>query len=538
MNFEAWLKNKGFDPLLMSSEQLTAMRTLYEIEQKQTAAVPVAQPVAQPVQQPARADRDGNPAPAPAAQPAIAGQASFDEKMQAIEAEGARIEYIRESAARAAQAHVGNPEKVKQLRELADAAIADQKMDARAFDLALLRLDRAMGPMVLSPRRPEITQDVVEAAVCVAGGLRSAEKEYPDQVLEAAHRHFRGGMGLQQLLLVSARRNGFRGESFRGNERTVLRHAFRVADEGLDLRAGGPSTYDLSGILSNVANKFLREAFLAVETAWREIAAIRNVSDFKEISSYSLTGDNQYEQIAPGGKIKHGTLGERSYTNRADSYGKMLGIDRRDLINDDLGAFTGANRRLGRGGALKINDVFWTEWLDDSTFFPTDKSLSNYDDGATDSVLSLAGLENADLIFRQQTDPDGKPLGVMPAILLVPVTLRVTALNLMASTLTAAAQSTATVGLTNVWQNMFRVVSSTYLSNSSYTGYSTTAWYLLADPNDLPAIEVCFLNGQEMPTVETAEADFDTLGIAIRGYHDFGARKQEYRAAVKLKGAA
>jgi hypothetical protein len=67
---------------------------------------------------------------------------------------------------------------------------------------------------------------------------------------------------------------------------------------------------------------------------------------------------------------------------------------------------------------------------------------------------------------------------------------------------------------------------------------SAAAWYLLADPNDLPFIEAVFLNGQESPTVESADADFNTLGIQFRGYHDFGVDTQEYRAAVKSKGSA
>jgi hypothetical protein len=83
------------------------------------------------------------------------------------------------------------------------------------------------------------------------------------------------------------------------------------------------------------------------------------------------------------------------------------------------------------------------------------------------------------------------------------------------------------------------LVRSSYLSNANMGGgYSTKAWYLLADPNDLSFIEVCFLNGREAPIVETADADFNTLGIQMRGYHDFGVKKQEYRAAVKSKGEA
>ncbi len=62
--------------------------------------------------------------------------------------------------------------------------------------------------------------------------------------------------------------------------------------------------------------------------------------------------------------------------------------------------------------------------------------------------------------------------------------------------------------------------------------------FLCHNPADLAAIEVVFLNGQEAPTIETADADFSVLGIQMRGYHDFGAALQESRAAVKAKGEA
>ena len=121
----------------------------------------------------------------------------------------------------------------------------------------------------------------------------------------------------------------------------------------------GFSTVDIGGILSNVANKFLLEGFFAVERTWRNICAVRNVSDFKTVTSYRLIGKDQYEQVPPGGELKHGTLGNETYSNKADTYGLMLSIDRRDIINDDLGAITTVPRKLGRGSGLKINDIFW-----------------------------------------------------------------------------------------------------------------------------------------------------------------------------------
>jgi hypothetical protein len=46
-----------------------------------------------------------------------------------------------------------------------------------------------------------------------------------------------------------------------------------------------------------------------------------------------------------------------------------------------------------------------------------------------------------------------------------------------------------------------------------------------------------FLNGQQTPIVENADADFNQLGIQFRGYYDFGVGIQEYRAAVQSNGS-
>jgi hypothetical protein len=85
---------------------------------------------------------------------------------------------------------------------------------------------------------------------------------------------------------------------------------------------------------------------------------------------------------------------------------------------------------------------------------------------------------------------------------------------------------------------LVRVEVSRYLANAQYTGNSAKAWYLLAEANDLAVIEVAFLNGQESPTIETAQADFNVLGIQMRGYHDFGVALQEPKGGMKAKGEA
>jgi len=412
--------------------------------------------------------------------------------------------------------------------EIAAKAISDG-WDVTRTELEVLRADRPKTPAVQVPDN-SVTSQVLEAACMLSAGLTNLDAQYEEKALDLAAKRFHGGIGLQELLLEAAWANGYSGRNFR-NVRDAMRFAFAS-----DIRAEGVSTVDIGGILSNVANKFLLEGFFSVERVWRNICAVRNVNDFKTVTSYRLIGTDQYEPVAPGGELKHGTLGSESYTNKADTFGLMLAVDRRDIINDDLGAITTVPRKLGRGSGLKINDVFWTIFLNNSAFFTAGNK--NYIAGA-DTALTIDGLTKAEQTFMDQVDSDGKPIGLMPAIMLVP-----TALSALGTQLFKALEirdNTSGKGAyptNNPHTGKYRVEVSRYLANAKYTGNSAKAWYLLAEPNDLPMIEVAFLNGQESPTIETAAADFDTLGIRMRGYHDFGCSLQDPRSGIKAKGEA
>jgi hypothetical protein len=122
--------------------------------------------------------------------------------------------------------------------------------------------------------------------------------------------------------------------------------------------------------------------------------------------------------------------------------------------------------------------------------------------------------------------------------LLVPNALNALASQLMNSTEVRDTTANTLYGVSNPHAGKYTIVRSSYLSNAAYTGNSATAWYLIADPNDMPVIEVVFLNGRDTPIVESADADFNTLGIQMRGYHDFGVAKQEFRGGIKSKGAS
>lgn len=497
--FDAWLAAKGFDDRdALTEAQESNLRALYDVER----AAPRVDP-----------NR----------------RQTLDDIVNAQRLEDERVDDITRITA---EAIADRPALLDRFDQMAKAAI-EAKTTVQEFKIKMLSLRAEVAPGAFIPKgdtRP--AADVIEAAVCLTGGLTNPEKHFDARTLDAARRRFPHGLGLVELLQIGARENGHPVPSPR-DIRALLRGAFD--DHPGHVRAQGWSTLSLPGIFSNTANKFLVDSFAAVESTWRAITAIRSVRDFKTVTSYSLTGDMKYEKVGPGGEIKHGTLGELSYTNKAETYAKMFAITRQDIVNDDLGALTQIPRKLGRGAALALNDVFWAAFMNNSSFFTSGRG--NFASGAG-TALSIASLTAAETLFLNQTDPDGNPVAVMPRILLVPNALSVTANNLMDSRIIANDTTANTVTLANnPHAGKFSVVRSSYLSNTNITGNSTTAWYLLADPNDMAVIEVAFLNGKDTPTVESADADFNTLGIQFRGFHDFGVGLQEYRAGVKEAGA-
>jgi Mu-like prophage major head subunit gpT len=404
-------------------------------------------------------------------------------------------------------------------RDIAATAVAEG-WDGTRTELEVLRASRPKSPAVGtdSDRKPDTR--VLVATACMSAGMRDDRllASFGEEAVNRADQL--RGIGLQEFCALAA---GQHLPRFNSDASGWLRAAF--------------STLSLPGILSNVANKMLLDGFGYVEDAWRQVCKIGSVRDFKEHTRYRLTGDMKYQKVGKDGELKHGEVGEETFSQKADTHGIMFSLTYPDIVNDDLGAFAEIPQMLGMGAAEAIAEAVFTLLLSNpSSFFSV--AHKNYQEG-TDTELSIGGLTIAEQMFLEQTKPNGRPLGIAPSVLLVPP-----ALNVVGSQLLNATQVNETTTAnkpkpaTNPHAGKFAVVSSAYLSNAGFTGNSNKAWYLLADPMRLPAIEVAFLNGRQTPTVERADADFNKLGIQFRGYINFGVKEQDYRGAVKMKGEA
>lgn len=191
------------------------------------------------------------------------------------------------------------------------------------------------------------------------------------------------------------------------------------------------STYSLPVALGNVANKVLLEAYTDAPATWRSFAAIRSAGDFKDQTAIRPSFTGSLQPVAPGGELKHGGVSEWTATYRVDTFGRILSIDRRDLVNDDLGVFDDTARAFGRAAMRRLNDLVFQVLLDNAGGF---FSLANGNllEGI-DTVLTIDSLAEAITAMLTQRDDEGNDLDLRPRTLLVPPELQPTAKAILES---------------------------------------------------------------------------------------------------------
>ncbi len=511
MEFEAWVREQGFDPDNLNELQTASLQGIYASRSTSQNASDDDDASSE------NSDGDAAASPTPpitaTAAPLTPPRSGIDELRAQWAAERRRIAKISELCA-------GEHPEI-------EARAVEEGWDQTRTELELLRVARPKAPAIHSA--PVVASArVLEAAVWMSAHVPEKEclREFGEQTLDAAHPYRQ--IGLRELVAECARLEGHQIPRVFGDGKVTIQAGF--------------STISLPGILESVMNRTMLAAYEASPIAALQLCAIGSVSDFKEVSRYRLLGTGGFEKVSPTGELKSGTLSEQKYSNRADTYGQILILDRRDIVNDDLDAFLDLPRQMGRSGAESIDDLFFTLFLSNpGSFFHADNG--NYQEGAA-TAFGSDSLTTAKTLFRKQkagpgTKPkDQKPINVRPRYLVVPVELETDAELLMGSAqLMIDASGTKTkIPVDNPHRNKYEVVSMPHLSDAYYAGSSAKAWYLFADPAVLPAFEIVFLNGRRAPVIERVDAPPNTLGMGFRGFIDVGIKEQDPRGAVKAKG--
>lgn len=361
----------------------------------------------------------------------------------------------------------------------------------------------------------------VEAALEVRMGLRD---RLPDDARDLGRR---GVRGLAEFMLE---RQGVRVHELTADEFAdiALKGSTQSSRDGV---RGMMSTSDFTHLLANVQNKAMRKAYEATPQNWLAFARRTEAPDFKPLRRIQLSGGTALKRVNEHGEFERGSLSDTSETYSLNTEGLIFAFTRKAFLNDDLGELSRVTTRMGAraadrrsdlviglitGNAVMADGLAW--------FHATHLNLAT---GAP-SALSLTSLATMLQAMRTQKDANGNLLNLMPATLLVPAALEVTAKQLTTQVTPAQASNV------NYFQGLFERVLVEPRLDAAVGG--STAWYAFASTSRVDVIEYAELSGQSGPQIMVRNG-FDIDGVEYRVSDDFGAAPLEYVSAYKAAGA-
>jgi hypothetical protein len=280
-----------------------------------------------------------------------------------------------------------------------------------------------------------------------------------------------------------------RGVNTRGMDR------MRLVGDAFTYRVGNyQTTGDFPILLENVLGKVLLGAYAAQVNTWERFCGIEQVPDFRTSNRYRSGSFTGLDVIAEHAEYTNGVIPDGAkYPLTTQRMGKMFGLSREAIVNDDMGALTQTATELGKASNRTIENAVYALLALNSGLGPTQSDSqpffhSNRSNVGTGSALSATGAIDGDrIVMLLQKDPAGLDfIDLHPTLLLVPESLRSTALLINNSEFDTTVSNKFQVP--NAVRGLFTEVVSTV----RMTG---TRRYLFAAPTEAAAIVVAFLEG-------------------------------------------
>lgn len=303
------------------------------------------------------------------------------------------------------------------------------------------------------------------------------------------------------------------------------------------------STSDFPQLLSSTAGKVLRTAYGNFPNTYQLWCAKGQVSDFKIHPRIQLGSFNNLATIPEGGEYSYGKMDEDYENAQATTKGKALMLTRQMIVNDDLGGFQRRAQLMGRAAARTLNSDAYayltsgasnlgptssdTGQFFNATAVTTAGGHANYTSSGT--AISVASLGVGRVAMRKQKDKGlTDTLNIEPKILLCSVAKEDLARQVVTSETDPASANSK---VPNIYKDRFTVASDPYLDS-----IAANPWFLFADPADVAAFEIVFLDGIEEPYVDEA-IDWDTDAMKFKTRLDYGLANGDWRGGYRNAGA-
>ncbi|MEL6429735.1 MAG: prohead protease/major capsid protein fusion protein [Planctomycetota bacterium] len=281
------------------------------------------------------------------------------------------------------------------------------------------------------------------------------------------------------------------------------------------------STSDFPILLEEAGRRTLREAYELAPSTWRAWCREADLMDFRPHDRARFGDAPALEEIPNGGDVKFGTIGESKEEVKLRSFGKGVGLDRRALINDDLGAFSRLIQSQGQRVEDLVSNLAYEELVGGRVGGSGLYVAANKNQAGV--ALTVAGLGELEKLMLDQKSTGGIPLALMPRFLIVP-----TALKMAADQLTAEINPTQATEV-NPYRGVLTPIVEPRLA-------SATEFYLAADPAMIDTVEIGWLEGNRGPQFASDEV-MENRGIKFAVFADVTAKAIDFRGLAKSTGA-
>lgn len=314
----------------------------------------------------------------------------------------------------------------------------------------------------------------------------------------------------------------------KGGVRTGLLSKTEIASRALH------HTTDFPEVLANVANKSLRAGYEKAPRSWLPFVRITEVPDFKQVSRVQLGDAPKLKKVNEHGEFTRGSMKDAAEKYSLSTFGRIIGVTRQVIINDDLSAFTRVAELFGQSAADLESDevykIFNTNPLmaDTIALFATGHG-NLVSSGSKPSVSALQAIRT--LMRKQkglsQDSAEAQYINVMARYLIVPPEYEVDAEQVLSATMLANQ-----VAQVNPFAGSMQLIVEPRLSDVT----APQPWYVAADPAQVDTIEVAYLQGQRGVYIETKQG-FNVDGLEVKARLDFVAKAIDHRGLARHVGA-
>ena len=386
-------------------------------------------------------------------------------------------------------------------------------------------------------RAPDIHAGATEGEKFLEGAERALEFktgiiEGREVVREMKTNEF-AYMSMPEMARDFLRRSGIDTRGMTRQE--VVGYAFRpdmAPGARRDLIGHGPS--DFANLLSSTAGKSLLIGFMETDETWQRWTRTGTLPDFKRQERVNMSNFGDLDQIPAGGEYKAGTLSDLVEYITAAKYGKLFGLYREAIINDDLDGLSRAPRAMGRAGSRKVGDLVYAILTGNPTMNQDSTALfdAGHSNIGTAGAPSVTTLDEARKLMALQSDPSSSSAGlnIRPVHLIVPVALETTG-NILASAEKDPAGGAGLSEVPNPFQGTFEVTADPRLDADS-----AVKWYMAANQAVTDTVEVGFINGQQEPTLESRDG-WTVDGIEYKTRIEVGVSPLDFRGMFYNAGA-